>query len=326
MKLDKVQLHMLDRALNQKFDLYICSSSFEERCLSIPKNIDVHNIGQAMILSNIDLEKYVGGKKESLKKIFHEKITVDVCTNDPILTADNLDKYICNVVSNKNLRNILLDITTFTHESLLILLCILRLHCRKAKIVCVYANASEYSVGDDVGHKWLSRGIGEVRSILGYPGEIVPSRETHLILIVGYEHERAAGLVEALEPNSLSIGYGRSGSATTEKDKDANESYMQLVEQIATSYYDVSRFEISCNDPIGTKNMLLTQIDNVKNKNIVVAPMNNKLTTIGAALAAFQNDKIQMCYAQALRYNHENYAAPGSDCYIFNLSFGDDEI
>ena len=39
--------------------------------------------------------------------------------------------------------------------------------------------------------KWLSRGIGEVRSILGYSGTLKPSRSNLLIVIVGYEYERA---------------------------------------------------------------------------------------------------------------------------------------
>ncbi|MFA4885516.1 MAG: hypothetical protein WC601_07060, partial [Desulfotomaculaceae bacterium] len=210
-----------------------------------------------------------------------------------------------------------------THESLLILLRLLQMRCPTAKITGAYANASEYSVGDDVKHKWLSRGIGEIRSVLGFPGNIVPSRKTHLILIVGYEYERAVGIIETIEPNSIALGYGRSGSATTEKNKEANEHYLHLVEQMATSFSDIIRFEIPCNDPHKTRDELQTQISKVKDMNILIAPMNNKLSTIGAALAAFDNKDIQMCYAHALSYNYSSYSSPGSQCYIFDLQCGD---
>src|SRR5208337_3388367 len=193
-----------------------------------------------------------------------------------------------------------------------------------SRITGAYANASEYSVGDDIRHKWLSRGIGEVRSVLGYPGNIVLSRKTHLMLIVGYEHERAAGLIDSIEPNSIALGYGRSGSATTEKNKDANEHYMNLVKQMATSFSEISLFEIPCDDPQGTRDKLREQINKAGDVNILIAPMNNKLSTIGAAWAAFENRDVQICYARALSYNYGGYSMPGSHCYLLDMQWKED--
>lgn len=149
----------------------------------------------------------------------------------------------------------------------------------------------------------------------------MPSRKTHLILIVGYEHERAAGIIEAIEPNSIALGYGRSGSATTEKDKDANELYLHLVEQMATSFADVNCFEIPCDDPEGTRDEIQSQIKKAGDSNILLAPMNNKLSTIGAVWAALHDENVQMCYAQTLRYNYSDYSSPGSHCYMFDLKW-----
>jgi hypothetical protein len=138
-------------------------------------------------------------------------------------------------------------------------------------------------------------------------------------MIVGYEHERAAQLIETLEPNSIALGYGRSGSATTEKDKDANEQYLHLVRQVATSFTEVSTFEIPCNDPFGTRDEIKRQISSVNGMNVLIAPMNNKLSTIGVALTCFENGDVQLCYAQALGYNYSNYSKPGRECYIFEI-------
>jgi len=320
MEPQKINLLDIQGVLKEPYDLFICSSSFENRCLSIPNNISTDKIRRALILSNMDLLEHIETNKIKLEDRFREKgRVVEADTSNPLLAADNLRISLDQAIKDGVADSILLDVTSFTHESLLILLRLLELCCPKSKIMGIYANASEYSVGDEVSYKWLSRGIGEVRSVLGFPGNIVPSQKTHLILIVGYEHERAAGIIESIEPNSIALGYGRFGSATTEKDKDANEHYMHLVEDMATSFSDVNRFEIPCNDPYGTRDELLNQIRIAMDMNIIIAPMNNKLSTIGAAWAAFKDENVQMCYAQALRYNYSNYSNPGLQCYIFDF-------
>jgi hypothetical protein len=149
------------------------------------------------------------------------------------------------------------------------------------------------------------------------PKEMV--RNTHLIVLVGYEHERAARLIEILEPSSVSLGYGRSSTATTDKDKDANELFHQLVERVAASFAKVDSFEIMCNDPIQTRDAILSAAKKARGCNIVLAPMNNKMSTIGAALAVFVREEIQVCYAPVLSYNFARYSSPGTTCYLFDL-------
>lgn len=320
MPVTKVKLTEIQKAISNSFDLLICSSSFEERCISIPTSIDIQNIRRVLILSNLDYSDYVDNNQRHLSNYFGNRAhVVGVRSSDPIVTADAIGQCLKDAVKDGCAENILIDVTALTHETLLILLRLLRLICHQKHIVGTYANASAYSIGDDVKYKWLSRGIGEVRSVLGYPGQITPARKTHLILIVGYEHERAAGLIDSIEPSSIALGYGRSGSATTEKDKDANEHYTHLVNQMVTSFSDIRLFEIPCDDPYGTCNKLREEIGKAGDVNIVIAPMNNKLSTIGAAWAAFENDKIQICYAKALSYNYFNYSLPGSYCYIVDM-------
>lgn len=321
MIVQKISLSNLRTTLRDPYDLFICSGSYEDRCLSVARNLDTAKIGKSLVLSNNDLLEHIEVNRNKLTTIFGDKgRVVELSTSDPLITADNLRQSINTVLNDGYYESILLDVTSLTHESLMILLRLFQIHPPKGKVTGVYANASEYSVGDEVKHKWLSRGIGEVRSILGFPGNISPSLKTHLILIVGYEHERAAGIIESLEPHSIALGYGRSGNATTEKDRDANEHYMHLVEQMATSYADVNSFEIPCDDPHKVRDEIQSQIDKANNMNVLIAPMNNKLTTIGATWAAFKNENVQMCYAKALRYNYLNYSKPGSQCYIFDLS------
>jgi hypothetical protein len=316
----KLNLSDLRASFSDGYDLFICSSSFEDRCLSIASNIDLDHFSRSLVLSNVDLKEYVGRNEEELLQILGDKGRISaISTIDPILTADSLVDSLSEINSKGNLEKVLIDVSSFTHESLLILLKIFTIFYPKTLVNGVYANASEYSVGDDIKHKWLSRGVGEVRTILGYPGKITPSRKNHLILIVGYEYERAAGIIESLEPNSISLGYGRPSTATTEKDQSANEHYMHLVEQVATSFTNVNCFEVPCDNPFESCKIIKQQVDKFEDMNIILAPMNNKLSTIGAAMAVFENDSVQLCYAKALQYNYSNYSSPGNKCYLFPI-------
>jgi hypothetical protein len=319
MELVKNDLAKIKSILPGYYNLYICSSSFEDRCLSVASSISTEKMERAIILSSTGLFEHIGPNQQKLMNLFGDKGCLVISDmQNPLITADNLGRSLAAAVQDGLNKSILLDITTFTHESLLILLRLLELHCPKAQITGVYANAAEYSVGDDVHDKWLSKGIGEVRSVLGFPGNIVLSKKTHLVVIVGYEHERAAEIIEAIEPNSISLAYGRSGSATTEKDTDANEHYMHLVKQMASSFSDIHCFEIPCNDPWGASIAIQSHIETLHDVNVLIAPLNNKLSTIGAAWVALKNKDVQLCYARALLYNYSGYSKPGTQCYVFD--------
>jgi ribosomal protein RSM22 (predicted rRNA methylase) len=123
-----------------------------------------------------------------------------------------------------------------------------------------------------------------------------------------------------MEPNSLELGYGRTGNATTDKDKDANEHYLHLVEKMAISFEDIKTFDIKCNDPFATYMKLSERVEKIIDKNIIIVPLNNKISTVGVAITAIKNDNIQICYAPALVYNYLNYSTPGEYCYIFSIS------
>jgi hypothetical protein len=315
----KLSVERISEQLSREFDLFICSSSFERRCLSIPRQIESLTIPNVFILSNEKPSYKIEENKRKLLNFFDQRgYGVDVNLSDPLITADNLMEKIKDINSKNIVQNILIDITTFTHETLLILIRVIKTLLPTSNLTFAYTNAAEYSIGDSIKQKWLSRGIKEVRSILGFPGNIIPTRKTHLIVVVGYEHERAKGLIEAIEPNSLSLGYGRSGSETIDKDKGANKHYMHLVEQVAISFKSIRRFEVFCDNPYETCDIIEKQISMAGNKNIIIAPMNNKITTIGTAWSVINNEDVQMCYAQPLKYNTESYSKPGSTCYIFD--------
>lgn len=314
-------LQELRSKLEVEADLFICYASFETRCLSVASNLDIGKIRHSIIYHNedcgIDMQKNI----DELKKILGSGQTiVSLYHKDPIRTADEIKASLEKLSVGEDIKRIWLDITTFTHESLLIMLKLLKIVYPDAKIICLYANANEYDPGKPKNEKWLSRGICEIRSVLGYSGNLLPTQKLHLLIIVGYEYERALSIINALEPISVSLGFGTSENAVTEKDSDANEYYKDLVEEVAKNYAQIDRFRLPCNDPFAACEEIVKKIDEHNGKNILIVPLNNKITTVGAAFAAAKRDDVQICYAPAALYNDKNYSMPGGKCYMFEIN------
>ena len=89
MKPLKIELAKLQGTLDNTFNLFICSSSFEERCLSIANSISVKNVSRALIFSNKDLPEHVGKNKDALANRFGEKgQVIETSLSDPLIIAD----------------------------------------------------------------------------------------------------------------------------------------------------------------------------------------------------------------------------------------------
>lgn len=320
MEINRSKLENLIDFLGEKYDLLLCSSSFESRCLSVPEQVKGLEILRVGIFHNVNYLNVVKANTSTLQSLFGDKSEIiELSTEDPIMTADNMVNFIDGSLNDEHGNRILVDITTFTHESLLILIKLLSLYRESNSITLLYSNADDYGVGGKLMQKWLSRGVGSIRTVLGYPGIVKSSKKVHLIIIVGYEYERALTIIEQIEPTSIALGYGKSGSETANKNKEANEKYMQIVRQAATSIADLEKFQIPSNDPIKASGEIIKQIDRVSDKNVIIVPMNNKLTTVGSALAAMERPMVQVCYARALAYNYFGYSQPGKDVYIFDF-------
>lgn len=303
--------------IKRPVDVFICSASYEDRCKSIPNQLTPDYFQQVLICENEDLKDVIAPNSNYLRQRFGNKaVSVYLETANPLKSADNFKKALLQTLEYKA-EKYLIDITTFTHESLLILLKILQDNLDIKKTVqFVYTSAAEYAVGMDVKDKWLSKGIGEIRSILGYPGLLLPSRKVHLIVLVGFESERAAKLIDEYEPASVSLGFGKAEDSINIRHHEANLVFHNM---LSMKYGNVMDFTFSCIDPFETKQVIIEQIAKKPGYNVVIAAMNTKISTIGAALVAFEDEKIQLCYAHANQYNVESYSLPGEECFIFDL-------
>ena len=301
----------VSREIGGNVDVFICSSSYENRCLSIPLQIPPQTIQRAVVLENVDIREVRSNADQLCIHFGPVGQMVEVNTSQPIPSADAIYHCLKELIVDLQLQRVAVDITTFTHEQLLMLLGILsRLNC--STVLCFYSGAAAYMTSDP---QWLSEGISETRSVLGFSGDISIRGGSKLVVLVGFEWERARRLIDAYDPTSLALGLGRRVDAIEDVHYKANEKYF---DKLTKCFPDAIRFEFSCNDAIATAEILAEQC---KDHELapVIAPLNTKISTVGAALAAFRDRRIQLCYAQAAVYNCVSYSIPSEFFRAFQI-------
>lgn len=241
------------------------------------------------------------------------------CTNVLQLAdelADAIKKF------DKNIRTII-DITSMSHELLAILIAILNNQGQLTGTTLCYTGAKQYSFNTTEAEIWLSKGVNSIRSILGFPGEQLPSRPLHLVIPMGFEVERALEVISAYEPAALSLGLGRREASISDAHFESNTRFFRRLESFVKDQEieceTLSTFSFSCIDPIDTKNDVANHLENHPDFNTVICPLNTKISTVGVALLCLERPEIQLCYAQPIEYNVEGYATPDEWVTVVHL-------
>lgn len=298
--------------------LLICSSSFENRCLSIPTALKGNVDSDVIICYFPNNYKSTDNNLLRIKELFpFDRVsTVELSLDSPLNNYDIL----LDILTKSHYDNILFDISTFTREILLVIIKILSSErLRETCIKLLYCPSSRYSSFEegDGTLPWLSKGIRNIRSVVGYAGDMSPIKKTLLIVLVGFEFERAQLLIESFEPNALYLGVASPDNSHNESLGRINEkNFNKLLERNSLA----NRFNFSCKDISQNIPQLSHIIDNNKeNYNIVISPMNNKLSTLSVAAVAMRYPEVQICYAPANQYNIESYSTPENEIYILSL-------
>lgn len=308
-----IKLEELYRHLENEYDVFIVSASYENRCLSIPEHL-LSNIKFKHKIASISIphKELIEPNKKKIQSLGFNFIEID--NNKQLYSAEAIMKPIGDILHEKPDASFLIDITTFTRQTLLILLRLLRnVLTKKNKLHLVYSPAKEYSIGLPFNEKWLTLGVLGVSSVYGFAGLMRPSSSYHLIILMGYEVERAMSLIDYYEPAKISIGYAR------QKDSMSDELYnlnIQRFEQLREEYPSADNFEFSCSDVKECTKEIISVVRSHKNYNTVIAPMNNKISTVACAYAGFEDKYLQIATAIPAIYNSANYSTPSDSCFI----------
>jgi hypothetical protein len=321
----KIAIRNLKSELRGPVALFVGTASFEDRCCTILEELR-DECTSFLIFKNSQVGPHAEQNLHKMLTIVGERgVLVGLDLDEPMVTARSL-RAVVDAASKGPEGSVFVDITTFTHEQLLILFRILEQEKPARKIIFGYTGASRYSVNTDPKDVWLSRGVSQVRSVLGFPGNLLPSKRLHLIVLVGFEHERAKAVIEMFEPSVLTLGVGEKSQSVSDEHFETNHRFFddvrKFVDRRTSISADVNSFEFSCVDPQATKASVIEEIGKYPDYNTVICPMNTKLSTLGVALAASENPAVQVCYSRAIEYNEVGYSTASDQVTLFEMSFG----
>jgi hypothetical protein len=234
---------------------------------------------------------------------------VELKIADPLATADAIN----SALTSTSLVDAVIDVTTFRREELLVLLEVLRSIDSAKRRGCELVYVSAGQMADT-----LSGNVTQTRSIVGFAGEIWPSKPTTLVVLMGFEIPRARAIIETYEPRYLILGRGKQSESINEDLWKKNDVFFR---ELTSSYANVEDvFEFSARDPLAVAEQLENAITTSEKSNVVLAPLHTKLSTIGVALYAQRHRNAQVCYAEVGVYNEEAYSTVGDDAYVFSLT------
>ncbi|MDE0040181.1 MAG: hypothetical protein OXU77_21865 [Gammaproteobacteria bacterium] len=319
-KVDVLHVDELSSRQLGQFDAFVCSASYERRCLSVPCALREGEVplGRTLVVFNGNYEDVVRLNLDTLRSLFVGTSDCTIDTGDPVATAIHLHREINEICTHVGTpRRIGVDITTFTRESLLIMLsCLWQVLEQSDEVVLFYCRALEYDSRHEGSAKWLSRGIREVRSVIGYPGNLRPSRRSHLVVLAGFEDDRALRLIAEVEPAVVSVGIPDEAGGHAADHSATADLKMRSIRRVVG---DVREFRFNAYDPYGCFRSVGREVKRTSGMNTILAPMNTKISTVSAGMFAMVEPDVQLCYAQAELYNLDAYSEPGKDVYVFCL-------
>ena len=311
-----VKTHKIPKHLGV-IDLFVFSSGFEKRATKLGEALDLDLVKKSYAFH---LDETYNISDEHIQTVSKNLTNTERLTypkNQPLETFDIFNQILKDFVDTNYKRKkivIVIDVTAFTREIMLILIRVLSTDYfkQKTKITLIHTPAESYS--EEHENLWLTKGVREIRSVGGYSGLHSPSKKLLLILLNGFEEERANTIIESFEPFKLIVGKpSENDSITSGLNKISNEKFQTLV----TKHNNIllQKFEFSCQDIQITKNAMSELCQKYCNEyNIVDAPLNNKVSTIAVGLFVLENEEVQICYASANQYNIDS---PHEACDYF---------
>lgn len=288
-------------------DIFMGCASFEDRTTAV-----VNRLSPKYKISNSFIFKYSETNRtairdqnfESLKNILirhSENVFPIICDHHSPL--DGIFK-IRDLSSNRGItlqdRNITIDITTFTKQYLLVLLKFLEQQ-KPRSIRLFYTEPEDYAV------KWnkpLSYGLIDIVSIPSYGGHFYLEKETLLILMLGYEGDRAYGLWERFTPHKTIILIGRPSfrNAWEGRVEEFNKKLISNLPKDSIIY-------IPTLDPFKVSSKLDYLIEShVEAFNISISSLGPKPQVVGCYLSARKYPDVQIAYAIPKLHEEEYFS------------------
>ena len=304
------RLTSLDPVINAHGEVFIACASFEDRCLGAVRLLSsrfrfAHSYLCVYDGDSDDRRTNARAMTEILQGLGPMSI-VEASEENPSRSIAEVLTEIRSLAVRSDIR-VTLDVSTFTKRHLLMLLHALDDAGLWNSLRILYTEPQDYVVDMYVP---MSTGIRDVATIPSFTNLQPTDRPVLLVIMLGYEGDRAMALFQTIEPNDTVLlvpkpAYRPEWEGRTEQ---LNRQLVSLLGPDAISYAD-SR------DPLKVK-MALHTVLSARNSTgdwtCLVSPLGTKPQAVG--LYSFWRENPESCalvYAQPLRHN-ERYYSTGS--------------
>lgn len=186
---------------------------------------------------------------------------------------------------------IVLDISTFNRQNLLVMLQLLRRILKIKEIEIVYTVPEQTN-------QEISKGAAGFGNVPLFGGAFSIEKKKLLLLLAGYEIDRPLLLWHELQPSKVILSEGV--EPTDASFYGANRKAVQDLSKLTQAEV----IQISANDPTKAKVQLASIFRREsKNYNIFVSPLNTKLQAVGLYLAWEENPAVQIVIAFPDRFS-----------------------
>ena len=304
------QLTSLDPVVGAQTEVFIGCASFEDRCLGTVSLLSPrYRLAHSYLCVYDDFSEVrqtnVRAMTETLQR--HGPLSiVEASEQNPSRSIAELMTEVRSIASKSYVR-VTLDVSTFTKRHLLMLLHALDDAGLWDSLRILYTEPKDYVVDMYVP---MSTGIKEVAPIPSFTNLQPTDKPVLLVIMLGYEGDRAMALFQTIEPNDTVLlvpkpAYRPEWEGRTE---ELNRRMISLLGQDSIAYAD-SR------DPLKVKMALANVLcarNPIRDWTCLISPLGTKPQAVG--LYSFWRENPESCalvYAQPLRHN-ERYYSTGS--------------
>lgn len=204
---------------------------------------------------------------------------------DPFIIIREFNKFRIEENLDFQQSKVVLDISTFNRQNLLVMLRLLR------KIPNVRGIEIIYAVPEEVNQK-ISKGAAGFSNIPFFDGRFSIEKKKLLILLMGYEVDRPLLLWRELEPHRVILAEGI--EPTDDNFYKRNREAVEEIHKFGRSEI----MQICANDPYKARDQLNKIFKKeLENYNIFISPLNTKLQAVGLYLAWENNPDVQIVIA-----------------------------
>lgn len=295
---------------NHKEDILIACASFEERSNGVASRLATAYKTKCSFIFKYNKEDKRNLREQNyqmMKRYFEDvsdlvlPIFCDI--HDPV---DGISRFLADCKAKGisiKMSRITVDITTFTKQYLLVLLRLIE-NSRPSNVRLLYTEPEDYA------SKWgepLSRGVVDIVSVPSYAGHYDLAKENLLVLMLGYEGDRALAIWEELAPKKTIVLLGQPGYKSVWKSrvKTFNKELLKrLPPRSKSTVHTLDPFSVS-------KKLERLFREHHDGYNISISPLGPKPQVVGCFLSIMNYPDTQVVYAIPKHHNPDYSKALG---------------